>query len=416
MADDQPKFQGHTLPYAPCGYTPSQYRGAYGVSGSNAGSGATVAITDAFDAPTLLSDANTYATKHGDQAFKSNQFRDRSVPEDASKEADCGGNGWYGEQTLDIEAVHTMAPAAKIVYVGAPNNYRDLDAIMNTVVDRHLAQIVTNSYGYPGEFLPPGFINPQNDTYIQAAIEDIGLYFSSGDSGDEVVNLGIASPDWPASSPWVTAVGGTSLGVTASNGYYGETGWGTQRARLAGTSWGGLSFLYGGGGGTSRLFADPSYQQGVVPASLATRWGPAARVVPDVAMDGDPNTGMLVGQTQTFSDGVSYDEYRIGGTSLSSPLFAGVMALADQAAGSPHGFANPALYRASASAFHDISGNPLSAGVVRVDYINGENAADGTSTTLRTLNDTGTIKVRTGYDDVTGRGTPNGSAFINALK
>ena len=99
-----------------------------------------------------------------------------------------------------------------------------------------------------------------------------------------------------------------------------------------------------------------------------------------------------------------------------APLFAGVMALADQAAGAPHGFANPALYGASASAFHDVAGNPLSAGVVRVDYVNGENAADGTSTTLRTLNDTGTIKVRPGYDDVTGRGTPNGSTFLDALK
>ena len=92
------------------------------------------------------------------------------------------------------------------------------------------------------------------------------------------------------------------------------------------------------------------------------------------------------------------------------------MALADQAPGAPHGFANPALYAASSGAFRDVSGNPLSAAVVRVDYINGENANAGTSTTLRTLNSTGTIKVRPGYDDVTGRGTPNGSAFLDALR
>ena len=419
LATTLPTYKGAIQPYAPCGATPQQLRGAYGIEGSGYdGSGQTVAVIDAYASPTIAQDVNQYSSRHGLPTLKGGQL-DQVVspgtyrrPENKKQDPE----GWYGEQTLDIEAVHTMAPAAKIVYVGSPNNYRDLDAIMNTVVDKHLAQIVTNSYGYPGEFLPPGFIKPHNDTYMQAAIEGIGLYFSSGDSGDELANLGVASPDWPASSPWVTAVGGTSLGVTAANGYYGETGWGTLRAALAGTSWGPASFQYGGGGGTSRLFAEPSYQQGVVPASLATRWGPADRVVPDVAMVGDPNTGMLVGQTQTFSDGVSYDEYRIGGTSLSSPLFAGVMALADQAAGSPHGFANPALYRASASAFHDISGNPLSAGVVRVDYVNGENAANGTSTTLRTLNDTGTIKVRPGYDDVTGRGTPNGSAFLNALK
>jgi subtilase family serine protease len=419
IATTAPSYQGKKQPYAPCGATPDQLRGAYGVAGSGYdGAGQTVAVIDAYASPTIQQDVNEYSSRHDLPALKPGQLQEAVAPGTYRRPENRRQDpeGWYGEQTLDIEAVHTMAPAAKIVYVGAPNNYRDLDAIMNHVVDKHLAQIVTNSYGYSGEFLPPGFIKPQNDTFIQAAIEGIGLYFSSGDNGDEVENLGIASPDWPASSPWVTAVGGTSLGVTKTDGYYGETGWGTRSAPLANGAWGPFSFLYGSGGGTSRLFAEPSYQQGVVPASLATRWGPAARVVPDVAMDGDPNTGMLVGQTQTFSDGAYYDEYRIGGTSLSSPLFAGVMALADQAAGTPHGFANPALYRASASAYHDIAGNPLSAGVVRVDYVNGENDADGLKTSLRTLNDTGTIKVRQGYDDVTGRGTPNGSAFIDALK
>src|SRR5439155_521259 len=116
--------------------------------------------------------------------------------------------GWYGEETLDLEAVHGMAPAANIVYVGAPNNFQDLDAALNHVVDRHLAQIVTNSYGFRTELLPPGHVKPYNDTLIQAAAEGIGVYFSSGDGGDELVNNGYATVDWPASSPWVTAVGG----------------------------------------------------------------------------------------------------------------------------------------------------------------------------------------------------------------
>jgi subtilase family serine protease len=419
IATDKPAFQGSKQPYAPCGATPAQLRGAYGVTGSGFdGSGQTVAVIDAYASPTIASDVNEYSTRHGLPTLRPGQFTQvvapgtfrhpESVPQDPQ--------GWYGEETLDIEAVHTIAPGADIVYVGAPNNFQDLDAALNHVVDRRLAQIVTNSYGFSGEFLPPGFIKPYNDTLIQAAAEGIGVYFSSGDSGDEVANLGVASVDWPASSPWVTAVGGTSLGVTQSNGYLGETGWGTMRAPLAGNAWGTPVFQFGGGGGTSRLFAEPPYQQGVVGNDLATRWGTPGRVVPDVAMDGDPNTGMLVGQTQTFAEGVSYDEFRIGGTSLSSPLFAGMMALADQAAGAPHGFANPALYAAAPTAFHDIADNPLSAAVVRVDYVNGQNASDGTTTTLRTLNSTGTIKVRPGYDDVTGRGTPNGSAFLAALR
>ena len=79
----------------------------------------------------------------------------------------------------------------------------------------------------------------------------------------------------------------------------------------------------------------------------------SGRAVPDIAAVGDPQTGFLVGQTQTFPEGTDYDEYRIGGTSLSSPLMAGIMALADQAAGHPHGFANPLFY-AHANAFHDV--------------------------------------------------------------
>src|SRR5207342_3290442 len=123
MATTLPKWHGRTLPYAPCGYIPSQLRSAYGITGSGlTGSGQTVAITDAFDASTLLSDANTYATNHGDPAFSTGQFSNRSVPEpqpgdpDYGRVADCGGNGWYGEQTLDVEAVHGMATGAKVAY------------------------------------------------------------------------------------------------------------------------------------------------------------------------------------------------------------------------------------------------------------------------------------------------------------
>src|SRR5205085_10964633 len=108
--------------------------------------------------------------------------------------------------------------------------------------------------------------------------------------------------------------------------------------------------------GVSRIFAEPSYQQGVVQQSVFTAQGRTGRAVPDIAAVGDPNTGYIVGETQTFPDGsVKYSEYRLGGTSLSSPLMAGIMALADQAKGSPHGFANPLLYArlAGSGAVHD---------------------------------------------------------------
>ena len=148
-----PKFNNATLPFAVCGYVPSQLRGAYGISSSGPqGSSQTVAITDAFDASTLESDANMYAAAHGDHAFASGQFGDRSVPDSTvgTRVADCGGNGWYGEQTLDVEAVHGMASSANVLYYGAASCYDDdLLAQLSQVVHDNKASIVTNSWGEP---------------------------------------------------------------------------------------------------------------------------------------------------------------------------------------------------------------------------------------------------------------------------
>jgi subtilase family serine protease len=389
-----------TAPWTIKGYTPAQIKGAYGISGYD-GAGQTVAIIDAYASPTILQDVNQWSTNRGLPTMTSGQFT-QVVPPGIFRRPQNprqDPQGWYGEETLDVEAVHGMAPAAKIVYVGAPNNYQDLDAALNHVVDRHLAQIVTNSYGWHGEFLPPGFIKPYNQTLVQAAIEGIGVYFSSGDSGDETSVLGVASADFPASSPWVTAVGGTSLGVSAANTRQLETGWGTStyacnKTTLVCTR---AAWLYGSGGGVSRVFAKPSYQ-----ASITA----TGRAVPDVAALGDPQTGLLIGQTQTFPDGAYYDEYRIGGTSLSSPIFAGLMALADQAAGSPHGFANPLFY-AHAGAFYDVLS--VKTAVARRNFVNSVDASQGTSDFLRTFDDysgSPTQSTHAGWDNVTGLGTP----------
>ena len=145
-----------------------------------------------------------------------------------------------------------------------------MDAALNWVVDHHVAQIVSNSYGDLGEDLPADQIALERAIFIQAACEGIGLYFSSGDNGDEVDTLGYATTDNPASSPWVTAVGGTSLGVGATNNYLFETSWGTTKSVLTddGGAWDPTppgNWIYGGGGGTSHIFAEPWYQRRVVP-------------------------------------------------------------------------------------------------------------------------------------------------------
>ena len=405
-----------SVPWSVKGHTPTQVKGAYSISGYT-GTGQTVAIIDAYASPTILQDANQWSTNRGIPQFGTaggGTFTQVVAPGtyNVKDNPAQGPTGWYGEETLDVESVHGMAPNAHVVYVGAPNNYQDLDAAMNHVVDNHLAQIVSNSYGFLGENLPPGYIKPLNDTFIQAAIEGIGIYFSSGDSGDETINLGFASTDWPASSPWVTAVGGTALGVSSGNTRVVETGWGTSsyacdKTTLVCT----LQFwLYGAGGGESKIFAKPSYQT-TYGGNLT---GFTGRGVPDIAALADPNAGYLVGQTQTFPGtcngpgGVSYDEYRIGGTSLSCPIIAGIMALSDQKAGFAHGFANPFFY-ANPSKFTDITSTNTA--VARRNFNNGVDACGGTADRLRTFNDysgSPTQHTGTGWDNVTGLGVPAG--------
>jgi subtilase family serine protease len=404
------------LPLAPCGYLPSQIRGAYGATASGLeGDGQTVAIIDAYAAPTIQQDLNQWSANRGLSSTKITQViapGTMNRPENKRQTP----QGWYGEETLDVEAVHGMAPAAHIVFVGSPNNYQDLDAALNHVVDRQLASIVTNSYGFPTELLHPGFIKPYEDTILQGAAEGIGIYFSSGDNSDESLVVGYRTADWPASSPFVTAVGGTTLGVAQDNSRAVETGWGTHTASLhADGTWGAASWLYGAGGGVSRLFGEPAYQQGVVPNSVFAAQGRVGRAVPDIAAFGDPNTGYLIGETQTFPDGsTKYSEYRIGGTSLSSPIMAGIMALADEAKGAAHGFANPVFYaNATSGAFYDV--DHVYGAMVRANYVNSIDASAGTVYRLRTFDQGLSLKTTPGYDDVTGLGTPTGS-FIDALR
>src|SRR6266404_3520841 len=411
-----------SVPWAIKGHTPTQVKGAYGISGFT-GTGQTVAIIDAYASPTILADANQWSTNRGIPQFGTaggGTFTQVVSPgtynvKDNKRQ---GPTGWYSEETLDVESVHGMAPNAHVVFVSSPNNYQDIDAAMNHVVDQHLAQIVSNSYGFLGENLPPGYIIPFEHTLIQGAIEGIGIYFSSGDFGDETSVLGVASTDWPASSPWVTAVGGTSLGVSPTNTRVVETGWGVSNytckpSTLVCTRTGWTS---GSGGGVSCLFSRPSYQNGTVTITAGSGTqcnGFAGRGVPDIAALADAQTGYLVGQTQTFPQTCNpavtkYDEYRLGGTSLSCPIIAGIMALSDQKAGAAHGFANPFFY-ANPGKFTDITS--VKTAVARRNFVNSVDDCDGISDRLRTFDDysgSPTQHTNAGWDNVTGLGVPAG--------
>jgi subtilase family serine protease len=424
VVPDVPQPFDTPLTYAPCGYKPGQLRSAYGFAGSTAagldGRGQTVAIVDAFASPTIVNDATTYARLNDPRhPLRAGQFSQITAP-DFTLIEECDAQGWYGEETLDVEAVHSTAPGAKILYVGAAScdNPDILDAV-NAIVDGGLANIISNSYGNAGE-QDLGDISGEHQTYVQAAAQGISVLFSSGDAGDDIEATGTRQTDYPASDDFVTAVGGTSLAVGRRGNTLFETGWGTQRATIVDGEWNlPGEFRGGGGGGTSALFPQPAYQRRVVPPAIANvnHNGTPGRAVPDVAALGDPNTGFLMGQTQEFPDGtIKYSQLRIGGTSLSSPLVAGIQAVANQVAHRSLGFINPALYKLNGTAaFRDIRTQGVHTGVVRVDFANGADATDGTLVSLRTLNDTGTISVRRGYDDVTGNGTPNGAAYLVGL-
>jgi subtilase family serine protease len=215
----------------------------------------------------------------------------------------------------------------------------------------------------------------------------------------------VVQTDYPASDPYVTAVGGTSTAIGATNALSWQTGWGTEKYSLSadGTTWNSVGFLYGAGGGQSSLFPKPDYQRRVTPGSQ--------RSVPDVAMDADPTTGMLVGQTQLFPrNEVKYGEYRIGGTSLASPLFAGMTALALQDHPAGQGLLNPVIY-ANRKAFNDVTGPGRDAGNVRADFANGLDESGGILYSVRTFDQDSSLPVTRGWDAVTGLGSPNTGWF-----
>ena len=191
------------LPYVGCGYTPAQMRAAYGTTGlvaqGDTGAGQTVALIDAYASPTLLSDAQTYARRndpgHPLAASQFSEITARSFGDVGS----CSASGWYGESALDVEAVHAMAPGAHILYVGTKDCNLPLYDALRTVVDRHLADIVTASWSdEAGDVTDDaGRRASVDNTLVMAASTGVSVVFASGDDGDEYANTGDVAPDYP---------------------------------------------------------------------------------------------------------------------------------------------------------------------------------------------------------------------------
>jgi subtilase family serine protease len=360
-----------TVPYEVCGYKPGQFRSAYNV-GSATGAGKTVAIVDAYSTATIDQDATHYFQLNdpGNPFVNAHFTQLDAFPFD--DESICAPASWEVEQAIDVESVHSVAPDANILYVGAQDCVDGLFNADQEVIDNHLADVVTNSWGDTGGDLLDdiAYRTAFDDLFMLADTTGMSVLYSTGDDGDNFNLLGLSAADYPASSPFVTAMGGTSLKIGKNGQEIGELGWATGRSfkctanavnllpgctTSALNTWLPVTYDGGSGGFTSYNYTQPWYQTPVVPSSLALRnefiiGTTPARVIPDISMDADPSTGFLIGITETFLNGTTgYNQTRYGGTSLASPLMAGILAdvdqLATKAGGADVGFINPAIYR-----------------------------------------------------------------------
>jgi subtilase family serine protease len=335
----------------------------------------------------------------------------------------CGFDEFAIEEQLDVEASYDLAPGASQLVVGG-NSCDDGDfglqgvydadlAVINGHGGRPLATIVSNSWEAGGEGEPAQATAIAHAYLVKAAAEGVGEYFASGDAS------GVESP---SDDPFATAVGGTSLGLGQTSQRLFETGWSDGVYHLDGHAWTALLEDGAAGGGPSLVWQQPAYQKGVVPASMSTapggnRGGPV-RSVPDISADADSFTGMLI----ALLDKGKLITGAAGGTSLATPLVAGMVAAAQQGQARPFGFLNPALYKlAGTAAFYDSlpetgSSPALFRGVLcPVSLCGGQliYQFDDQSTSL--LGYSGQATER-GYDNMTGLGTPDGRAFITALR
>jgi len=359
-------------------FTPHAMRVAYGVEPliqkGFTGKGQTVIDIVSFGSPTLQTDVDAFSKQFGLP-----QVHVQVIAPLNEKESDPYGNkqGWIGETTLDVEMIHAMAPDAGIVVMVSP-----VDEVEGTVglpefrqltqyaLDHHLGTIFSNSWGASEATLQDAAGQQEIqkwDTLFQQATTQQGITFlaASGDHGatDVVDAAGKVLAKTPTISfangnPWVTSVGGTTLTRVGA----------TTNERVWNTPGNGA-----GGGGYSTFFKEPAYQQ-TLPSSVQGQLN-NRRGVPDVAAAADPGTALAYY--------VSDHWQMIGGTSASTPLWAGIIADADQMAGHPLGFLNPGLYKVAMSNkynqdFHDITvGDNSSNGVRGAPAVQGWDASSG---------------------------------------
>ncbi|MGW3311550.1 S53 family peptidase [Streptomyces sp. NPDC001073] len=299
------------------GYTPAQLKGGYNVSSTYTGSGQKIALLE-FDG-FQQSNITKYDTNYS-----------LGSPTPTVSKVD-GGSGALGdgqvEVELDIEVLHAIAPKANVTVFEGPNSDAGEVDTYQAIVDSGIPT-TSISWGASESQRTTSNINAVDAVFKAGAAEGLGFYAASGDDGSDDAGNGTTTVDYPASDPYVTGVGGTKLTVTSSNAFSKEVAWS------------------GGGGGKSSVFKIPSWQTAVQKSA-----GGGYRQVPDVSAHANPSPGVSIYSQGTWTS--------VGGTSAAAPEWAAFGALYNQQAAASGkanlGFANPALYAAKGTGFHDIT-------------------------------------------------------------
>lgn len=432
-------------------FTPAAMQNSYNIpplyAGGFTGKGKTIAVIDSFGSATIASDLNVFSTAFGlphlcgeagvtcttgMPTFSILEVQGSPPPNPPPPNNGTGQenhNLWALEVSLDVEWAHAIAPEANILLVTTPTaetlGVQGFSQMMNAVqfvVDNHLADVISMSLGVgEGTFSGPAALMQLRQAFVDAQANHVTVLASSGDGGttnifkQPVKNPAVIpypSVGWPASDPLVTAVGGTYLCTNAVTG----TSIDSVSPPSACQAHPGVREVgwIDSGGGYSIFFPRPDFQTTLPPGSSYVGSSVGApgpnsnmRGVPDVAFQASARTGPLVYMTEpaTTASGTGCGGsnpcdagwFVIGGTSCSAPQWAGLIAIADQMAGSDLGYINPALYK--------IAANPA------------KYAADFFDVTVGN-NQTSSIpgySASTGWDAVTGLGTPNAANLLPDL-
>ncbi|HLJ80481.1 MAG TPA: S53 family peptidase [Ktedonobacterales bacterium] len=375
----------------PAVYAPQQYRAAYGIQPlldqGHDGTGQTIVLIESYGAPNIQGIVDTYDQQYGLPPVSVRVLAPLgTVPFDPNNDEMVR---WADETVLDVEMAHVVAPGAGIVVLTSPVDETEGTAglpeflqLEQYAVAQHLGNIISQSWG-ASEYTLTDAAGRQEiaiwDSFYKTATtqDHITFFASTGDNGatdftDASTTQLVNKPTigFPADDPWVTACGGTSLLTNGSQ--YGQVAWS------------------GSNGGFSAFYSEPAYQQ-TLPTGYQAQFD-GKRGVPDVSSDSDPFTGLLL--NSPFSDSPA------GGTSAAAPFWAGLAAIANQMAGHPLGFLNPALYKVEASAAASSNFS---------DITQGNNSVHDKGSNVRGYS------AVPGWDAVTGLGAPNAVQLLPDL-